>query len=93
MLSDSDGDEGFWHVFWHVFCVVSLRKQIFYNLVTGYKKKKVSTLSKLLEEAKKSNVPCRNLMTKEAIKDTIIKFIETIFDVNSSICIECLNEL
>ena len=52
----------------------------------------MSTLLKFLQVAKELNIPCRNLTStedlKEAIKDTIMKYKEIIFDVDSSICIK-----
>ena len=52
----------------------------------------MSTLSKFLQVAKELNIPCQNLTStedlKEAIKDTIMKYKEIIFDVDSSICIK-----
>ena len=54
----------------------------------------MSTLSKLLQEVKKLKLPRPNLMTGEDIqkdiKDSISKYKEFIFGVNSLIWIECL---
>ena len=52
----------------------------------------------LSEKAKMLNIPRRNCMkTKEelekAIKNTIIKYKEIIFGVNSPACMACLDEL
>ena len=51
----------------------------------------MSTLSKLLQEAKELNVPRPSLMTREdiqkAIKDNIRRYKEIIFGVNSLMCI------
>ena len=52
----------------------------------------------LLEKAKESNIPRRNCMkTKQelekAIKDTIIKYSEIIFEADNPICIKYLDEL
>ena len=52
----------------------------------------------LLEKAKELNVPRRNCMKmkqelRKAIKDTITKYKEFIFGVDSSICIKCFDEL
>ena len=70
---------------------VCTEKKCFCNLVEGCKKE-MSTLSKFLQVAKELNIPCRNLTStedlKEAIKDTIMKHKEIIFDVDSSICIK-----
>ena len=55
----------------------------------------MSILSKLLQEAKDLNIPSRNLMSRvdlqKAIKDTFIKYKETIFGKDSPICTKCLN--
>ena len=53
---------------------------------------------KLLEKAKELNIPRRNCTNteqkhKKAIKDTIIKYKEIIFGVDSPICLAWLNEL
>ena len=54
-------------------------------------------LIKLLAQAKKLNASCRNVMSREDlqkfIKDTIIKYKETIFSVDAPVSTECLNEL
>ena len=52
----------------------------------------------LLELAKKLNIPRRNCMKtkeelEEAIKDTITKYKEIIFGVDSPACVACLDEL
>ena len=53
-------------------------------------------MNKLLEEAKALNIPRRNLMKKDqlkqAIKDTISRYKEVIFG-SDVICKDCLNEL
>ena len=53
-------------------------------------------MNKLLEEAKALNIPRRNLMKKDqlkqAIKDTVDRYKEIIFG-SDVICKECLNEL
>lgn len=58
----------------------------------------MSTLSKLIQEAKDLNIPSENCTkTKQelekSIKGNIIKHKEITFDVDSPICINCLNEL
>ena len=57
----------------------------------------MSTLSKLLQAAEQLNIPHRNLMLREnlkkAVKDTIIRYKKTIFDVDSPTCINCVHEL
>ena len=57
----------------------------------------MNTFSKLLQEEKKLNIPRLNLIYKDdlekTIKDTIIKYKEIIFCVDSPIFIECLSEL
>ena len=54
-------------------------------------------MSKLLKESKELNIPRRNLVSKDklekAIKDTIIRYKDIIFDVDSPMCIKCLYEL
>ena len=51
----------------------------------------------MLQETKELNIPRRNLISKEdrrkAIKNTIIKYKEIVFGVNSPICIKYLDEL
>ena len=52
----------------------------------------------LLELEKKFNIPRRNCMKtkeelKKAIKDTITKYKEIIFGLDSPVCMACLNEL
>ena len=52
----------------------------------------------LLELAKKLNIPRRNCMKtkeelEEAIKDTIIRYKEIIFDSDTPVCMVCLDEL
>ena len=53
-------------------------------------------MNKLLEEAKALNIPRRNLMKadqlKQAIKDTVERYKELIFG-SDVICKDCLNEL
>ena len=53
-------------------------------------------MNKLVEEAKALNIPCRNLMKKDqlkqAIKDTVDRYKEIIFG-SDVICKDCLNEL
>ena len=53
-------------------------------------------MNKLLEEAKALNIPRRNLMKKDqlkqVIKDTVDRYKEIIFG-SDVICIRCLNEL
>ena len=53
-------------------------------------------MNKLVEEAKALNIPSRNLMEKDqlkqAIKDTIDRYKEIIFG-SDVICKDCLNEL
>ena len=53
-------------------------------------------MNKLLEEAKALNIPRRNLMKKDqlkqAIKDTVDRYKEIIFG-SDVICKDCLNEL
>ena len=53
-------------------------------------------MNKLLEEAKALNIPRRNLMKKDqlkqAIKDTVERYKELIFG-SDVICKDCLNEL
>ena len=53
-------------------------------------------MNKLLEEAKALNIPRRNLMKadqlKQAIKDTVERYKEVIFG-SVAICKDCLNEL
>ena len=53
-------------------------------------------MNKLVEEAKALNIPRRNLMKKDqlkqAIKDTIGRYKE-IFSGSDAICKDCLNEL
>ena len=53
-------------------------------------------MNKLLEEAKALNIPRRNLMKKDqlkqAIKDTVERYKELIFGIDV-ICKDCLNEL
>ena len=53
-------------------------------------------MNKLLEEAKALNIPRRNLMKadqlKQAIKDTVKRYKELIFG-SDVICKDCLNEL
>ena len=53
-------------------------------------------MNKLLEEAKALNIPRRNLMEKDqlkqAIKDTVERYKELIFG-SDVICKDCLNEL
>ena len=53
-------------------------------------------MNKLLEEAKALNIPRRNLMTadqlKQVIKDTVERYKELIFG-SDVICKDCLNEL
>ena len=52
-------------------------------------------MNKLIEEAKALNIPRRNLMKKdqlkEAIKDTVDRYKEIIFG-SDVICKDCLNE-
>ena len=52
----------------------------------------------LLELAKELNIPRRNCMKtkeelEEAIKDTIIRYKEIIFDSDTPVCMVCLDEL
>ena len=53
-------------------------------------------MNKLVEEAKALNIPRRNLMKKDqlkqAIKDTVARYKEIIFG-GDVICKDCLNEL
>ena len=53
-------------------------------------------MNKLVEEAKALNIPRRNLMKKDqlkqAIKDTVDRYKEIIFG-SDVICKDCLNEL
>ena len=53
-------------------------------------------MNKILEEAKALNIPRRNLIKKDqlkqAIKDTVDRYKEIIF-VSDVICKDCLNEL
>ena len=53
-------------------------------------------MNKLVEEAKALNIPRRNLMKKDqlkqAIKDTVDRYKEVIFE-SDVICKDCLNEL
>ena len=53
-------------------------------------------MNKLLEEAKALNIPRRNLMKadqlKQAIKDTVARYKEIVFG-SDVICKDCLNEL
>ena len=60
--------------------------------------KKQMGVARLLEKAKELNIPRRNCMkTKQelekTIKDTIVKYKEIIFGVDSPICIKCLDKL
>ena len=54
-------------------------------------------MNKLLEEAKALNIPRRNLMKKDqlkqAIKDTVDRYKEIIFGSGSPVCKDCLKEL
>ena len=53
-------------------------------------------MNKLLEKAKALNIPCRNLMKadqlKQVIKDTVERYKELIFG-SDVICKDCFNEL
>ena len=55
------------------------------------------TLKKLLSQAKYLNASQRNVISQEdlqkAINDTIMKYNEIIFGVDTPICIESLNEI
>ena len=55
------------------------------------------TLTKLLAQARKLNVPCRNVITRDdlqkAIRDIIMEYKEIIFGVDPPICRDFLNGL
>ena len=55
--------------------------------------KGISISLKLLQEAKKLNMPRLNLMSWEAIKDNIIKYKEIKFGADSPTCIKCIDEI